>query len=247
MTRPQDCHTADDRLPPDCRVTILRLHELLDGRLPLTALATDAHVSTCLTCQDRLAAAQALLRALATPARSGGPPIAPIAPDLTERILRGVQEQRQRHLRWRAYAVAAAACIAIVGTVAILHQLAGSTSQPNPGREQPTFPSTPQVADGSAPAVPPPVRIGDELTRASLALRDSSRPLTEPAAVAPQLVVRLTDTLTRPLLADPDFAPARLGDLSQAARTGLEPITGTAQKAFARLLRDVNAVTTKPK
>jgi hypothetical protein len=91
------------------------------------------------------------------------------------------------------------------------------------------------------------VRIGDELTRASLALRDSSRPLTEPAAVAPQLVVRLTDTLTRPLLADPDFAPARLGDLSQAARTGLEPITGTAQKAFARLLRDVNAVTTKPK
>jgi hypothetical protein len=38
--------------------------------------------------------------------------------------------------------------------------------------------------------------------------------------------------------------PARktLAELPSVARTGLEPITGTAEKAFHRFLRDLNSV-----
>ena len=57
------------------------------------------------------------------------------------------------------------------------------------------------------------------------------------------MLSKLTDALTRPPPAG-RLEPARksLADLPDAARAGLEPVTGTAQKAFARLLRDVGAV-----
>ena len=49
----------------------------------------------------------------------------------------------------------------------------------------------------------------------------------------------------------PGFEPTRdaLAELPDAARSGLEPVTSTTQKAFARLLRDVGGVqvSTRPK
>jgi hypothetical protein len=44
-------------------------------------------------------------------------------------------------------------------------------------------------------------------------------------------------------------AAVSIAELPAAARTGLEPVTGTTQKAFTRLLRDVGVfqTTARPK
>jgi hypothetical protein len=239
MTRYPDWDTTDDLVLPECRATVARLQQVLDGTAPATVLEIDPHTHHCLTCRHRIAAAQALLLELTTSVQAVAVPAL-----LTERILHAVQNQRQAQLRRRAYTLAAAASLAIVGVGLVLHDRTKSS----PGPMMPSTSSSVELSSGPPPtATQQPVRIGDQLTKASQALRESSRPLTEPAAVAPQLIGRLTDTLAGPLMSDPEFKPARLGDLSQAARNGLEPITGTAQKAYSRLLRDMSAVTTKPK
>ena len=68
-------------------------------------------------------------------------------------------------------------------------------------------------------------------------------------AVAPKVFDVLTGPFRLPAPpADPmanALEPARksLAELPVAARAGLEPVTGTAEKAFARFLRDVGSVT----
>src|SRR4029079_4656882 len=98
------------------------------------------------------------------------------------------------------------------------------TQQPEPGPE------------------PRPVRIGDEFSKAGLALRGAPRTIADSAIATPQVFVKVTDVLTRPtpeaVLPSPRAALAEIPDV---ARAGLEPVTGTAQKAFARLLRDVGS------
>jgi hypothetical protein len=86
--------------------------------------------------------------------------------------------------------------------------------------------------------------LGDEFYKAEQALLGSSKPITEPAAVAPQVLVKLTDVLTRPNepATEVESVGFSLLELPDAARTGLQPVTSTTQKAFARLLHDVGAV-----
>ncbi|HJZ59097.1 MAG TPA: hypothetical protein VKE74_29400, partial [Gemmataceae bacterium] len=96
------------------------------------------------------------------------------------------------------------------------------------------------------PPGPQPVRLSDELAKAGQALRESSRPITEPATSAPGIFASLADALTRPA-AQPAAArlePARksLADIPEAARVGFEPVTGSAQKGLNRLMRDVSAI-----
>ena len=88
------------------------------------------------------------------------------------------------------------------------------------------------------------MRLGDEINKAEKALLGSSKPITEPAAIAPQVLAKLTDVLTRPSAPAVELNPARvvLIELPEAARSGLQPVTATTQKAFARLLRDVALV-----
>jgi len=83
-------------------------------------------------------------------------------------------------------------------------------------------------------------------------LRDSSRTLTEPAASGSKVFASVT-TLpklppTNPVAADLEPARRTLADIPAAAKSGLEPVTESAQRAFQRLLKDVAAVSPgKPK
>jgi hypothetical protein len=107
-------------------------------------------------------------------------------------------------------------------------------------------PAHPEVAPE-----PRPVRIGEELSKLQHALRGTPKPITEPVGTAPQLFAAVTDALTRPAAPAAGFEPARksLTELPDAARAGLEPVTGTLQKGLSRLggLAGAMQVSAKPK
>ena len=98
-----------------------------------------------------------------------------------------------------------------------------------------------------APREVRPIRIGDEFARMGSALRGAPKPITDPAALTPDVVAKLAGALSRPAAGPDAFEPARaaLTELPDAARAGLEPVAGTAQKAFSRLVRDVGGVGAK--
>jgi hypothetical protein len=218
-----------------------RLQLVLDGELGQAALDADPHPAVCAACRERIAAARMLLSVLATP-----PEPIPLPTGMTDAILTAVRQDRRGRVRRRVFALAGGVAVAAAVVVAVWLRWAGESSQgPDVANKQPNLPNP---APEPAPE-PRPVRIGDELAKAGEALRGTSRPLTEPAAAAPELFAKLTDALSRPALPAEDFEPARrsLAELPEAARLGLEPVTGTAQKAFARLLHDVSGVSAKPK
>jgi hypothetical protein len=122
------------------------------------------------------------------------------------------------------------------------------TANTNPGNSNPT--PAPELAPEPRPVTnPKPLRIGDELSKAGLALREAPRPISESAAVAPLLLAKVSDALTKSSAPGADITTptAALAEIPDAARTSLEPVTGTAQKAFTRLLRDVGGVQFTPK
>src|SRR5262249_3038582 len=100
-----------------------------------------------------------------------------------------------------------------------------------------------------APAPDPrPIRIGDEFAKTTQSILETPKPLTDSVAVAPKLFEAITNSFKLPDMApDPMGAalePARksLTELPVVARSGLEPVTDTAEKAFKRFLTDVGAV-----
>jgi hypothetical protein len=115
----------------------------------------------------------------------------------------------------------------------------------------------PEVANRD-PAPPPPetapeprpVRIGDEFSKAGMALLDAPKSIADSTSAAPQVIAKVTDALTRPApVVDVELPRTAIAEIPDMARAGLEPVTGTAQKAFARLLHDVGTVriSAKPK
>jgi len=245
--------TPDDLIDPVCRPTVDRLQLVLDGELEANALDTDSHPGVCAACRERIATARLVLSVLAT-----SEPVAMPA-GMTERLVSAVcedrlaeKEARYRRIRRGSFA---GAVIAIAASVAFLVWLLESPQQPQaPRLNDPGF-----FVQREAPEVAPaprevaqakPLRIGDELTKAGIALRVTPKAVTEPASAASDAFVKLTDALTRPISPMPEeLEPARsaLADLPDVALTGLEPLTDTAQKAFSRLIRDVNTVSVKPK
>jgi hypothetical protein len=228
---------ADLPVPPVCRPMMDRLQLVLDGALPAAALDADAHAVACPACRARVAAARLVLSALAAP---GG---FPIPSSLTDGILSAVREDRHTRIRRRSYAVAVGVAVALAASLLLVGWL-GKAPTPEP--------FVPEQASDVAHVAPEPrpVRIGDEFAKVGQALLGSSRPITEPVAGAPRALAGLTDVLTRPPAPGTEFEPARksLAELPDAARAGLEPVTGTAEKAFARLMRDIGAVqVSKPK
>jgi hypothetical protein len=97
-------------------------------------------------------------------------------------------------------------------------------------------------------AAPRPIRIGDEIAKAEHTLLEMPKPLAESAAVAPKLLgaiggaLKLPDAPADPMAAALEPARKSLADLPHAAQAGLEPVAGTAEKAFKRFLSDVGAV-----
>src|SRR5262245_49006348 len=169
MTRIDD-PTAEVPVPPGCRATVDRLQLVLDGDLGSAALDADPHPAVCAACRERIAAARVLLSVLAAPE-----PV-PLPTGLTDAILGSVREDRAARIRRRTYAIAVAACAALVASGVVLAWLTSSPPQPI----VPLSPHNPDVAAGKPntepepePA-PRPVRIGDELAKAGAALRGSS-------------------------------------------------------------------------
>ncbi len=221
-----------DEPPTACGPTLAAVHAVLDGDTSPAAVESDAHALGCPSCRARVAEARVLLAALALPPQSVTVP-SRFAPG----VLSAVRADRRARTRRRllvsvggGLAVAAAVMVAVWSLSA---------------------PSAPQfVVERTRPGVSPApepraVRVSEELAKAGDALRESSRPLAEPAAAAPKVFASLAGAMLPPMptpMGD-DIAPvgASLADLPGAARSGLEPVAGTTQKAFVRLFRDVGA------
>jgi hypothetical protein len=226
----------DIAIPPECGPTLERIQSVLDRIHPASILAADPHPATCAACRERVAAAKLMLAL--EPVR-----VAP-RPGFADAILANVAADRRARQRRRVFALvgsfaAAAAVVFAVWFNQPKQQQVAKQDPPPPVQETPKLP----------PA--PPIRVNDELAKAGEALRESTRTITEPAANAPRIVASLAEPLWKapaaPIAVDLGPATKTLADIPQAAKTGLEPVAGTAQKAFNRLLRDVSAIQPKTK
>jgi hypothetical protein len=231
------------QVPHGCAPLMDRLQLVLDGALPSSALDFDAHAASCDACRERINAARLMLGVLASTA----PPTIPSG--LAHSILAAIREDRFVRIRHRSYTIAGGAAIAIAASVLLL---AWFTSQlrepivplnaPDQAYVQPNPPLAPE---------PRPIRLGDEFSRVGQALLDTPNLFAGPVTGGPGILGRITDSISLPAGGPAGFEPTRvaLADLPDAARSGLEPVTSTTQKAFARLLRDVGGVqvSTRPK
>jgi hypothetical protein len=227
------------------------------------ALDADPHLATCAECRERVAAARLLVSVLAAPAAPANAPA-----ELTDRILDALAADGTDRTSREPNAPATptpkpstrrvfvfVSGLALAASVALVVWLRWPTETrtPETATTQPTN-SNPTPAPAPVPEPQPntnpkPLRIGDELSKAGLALREAPRPISESAAVAPLLLSKVSDALTKSSLPrrDIETPTAALAEIPDAARTGLEPVTGTAQKAFTRLIRDVGGVQPTPK
>lgn len=217
-------------IPPECRPTLARIQFVLDRVHPPSHLTDDPHPESCEACRARVRAAWRMLDLFAEPV--------PVRRDFADAVLADVAHEHKRYERRRTAAVFGG--FALAASVA----LAFALNQPQDVTVAKRVPSpVPQ------PALAPPIRVNEELARATEAFRASTRPITEPVVDAPRMVAALTDTLlkapTVPMGYDLGPAGRTLADIPDAAKSGLEPVGNTAQKAFNRLLRDVTAM--KPK
>jgi hypothetical protein len=246
----------DDPVPPECRATVERIQDALDGA-GTDALDADPHATACASCRERVRAARVLLSVLAMP----GEPVA-VPKDFANRVVEAVAEDQRVQTRRRfartmmAWALAAAilmAAFVIFRPSKTLNLVPGpqpivvdETVQQQ--RPTPAPAPHPKVPDPEPAPQPRPIRFGDAVANTSQAILDTPGPFTDSVAVAPKVLDVLTSPFKLPAPpADPmgtALEPARksLTELPIAARTGLEPVTGTAEKAFARFLRDVGSV-----
>ncbi|MBN9519821.1 hypothetical protein J0H58_15070 [bacterium] len=226
-----------DDTPPACGPTLAAVQRVLDGAEPVAVLDADPHAAGCAGCRARVDETRVLLAALALPPEPVAVP-ARFADGVLTALKADRRERRRRRLLMSVgggFAVAAAVAVAVV----LLNR---TPDAPGFVEQPPAVVPTPQ-----APA-PRPVRVSAELARAGDALRESSRPLAEPVAAAPKVVAGIAEAIIPPMAApvNDDVLPvaASLAELPAAARTGLEPVTGTTQKAFDRFLRDVGVFQT---
>ena len=227
-------NSEPDAIPLKCGPTLERIQAVLDRIHPASILAADAHSAVCPACRARVLVTQRVLNSFAE-AREVWVPAS-----LTYAILTGVRADRRMRSRRRAFAL-------VGGFAAAAVVFAVWFNQPKPVEVAKEVPIQPLLKLQP----PAPMRVTEELAKAGDALRESSRTITEPAASAPRVFAALTDSLLKAPAAPVgiDLGPAgrSLSEIPDAARSGLEPVTGTAQKAFNRLLRDVASMQPKSK
>lgn len=238
MGMPDD--TAD-LTPPACGPTLARLQAALDGDGPLDPLDADPHALGCPVCRERIRAARVLLAALAAPTVP-----ATLPPAFTNSILAAVRADRRARSRRQVFALAGGLAAAAAVLVAVFALTRGKPDAPESAQRPPAPVVVPNPEPAPAPAPEPrPVRLGDELAKAGEALRGTSKPITDPAAAAPKVLATLAGGwLTAPAVPAPTLKDAgkSLADIRSAAADGLEPVTGSVTKAFARLKKDVESV-----
>ncbi len=226
---------TDDH-PPACGPTLAAVQRVLDGAETVAVLDADAHAAGCADCRARVGEARVLLAALALPTE----PVA-VPARFADGVLAALKADR-RERRRRRLLLSVGGGLAVAAAVVVAVVLLNRTPNEPAFVEQPSAVPTPQ-----APA-PRPVRVSAELAKAGDAIRESSRPLAEPVAAAPKVVAGIAEAIIPPMPApvndDVPLVAASLAELPAAARTGLEPVTGTTQKAFNRFLRDVGVFQT---
>lgn len=240
----------DEPVPPECRATVDRIQDALDGA-GTDALDADPHATACPACRERVRAARVLLSVLAMPSE----PVA-VPAGFADRVVEAMKAQRYARIRRRSYAAAIGALAAgLLLTVGLAWYFSSPPQQP---RFDDMLPRIEQVEVAPAPRAkepvpeparePRPIRFGDAVANTSQAILDTPKPFADSVAVAPKVLDVLTSPFKLPAPPmDPMGAalePARksLAEIPVAARAGLEPVTGTAEKAFARFLRDVGSV-----
>jgi hypothetical protein len=248
MLKEHDTPEAEP-VPPECRATVDLIQRVLDGDAVADALDADSHLVACPTCRERVRAARVLLSVLATPAESVAVPA-----EFTQRVMSDVWDTwhaRRRQRVNKAFAVLALAASVLLAVYAIFGGPKPLTPEERFALEESAKLGAPAPAPEPRPNPPAPeprpIRVGDALANTGQAILDAPKPFAESVAVAPKLLDVLSGPFKMPAPADPMTAslePARksLADLPDAARTGLEPVTGTAEKAFARFLRDMGSV-----
>jgi hypothetical protein len=207
-----------------------RIQAVLDRAQPASIL-NEEHALACAACRDRVSAALRMLELFAEPVR--------VRPGFADAVLAEVAHDSK--VRFRRKVAAVFGGFALAASIAVAFWM----NQP----KEPGFVKQDPPPVQHEPAPVPPIRVNDELAKATEAFRESTRPITEPVAEAPRVVAALTDTLfkTPALPVGHDFATAgqSIADIPDAAKSGLEPVGSTAQKALNRLLRDVTGM--KPK
>ncbi|AWM39029.1 hypothetical protein GobsT_27020 [Gemmata obscuriglobus] len=232
-----------DRVTPECRATVEAVQSLLDGEGP-DPLDSDPHAGTCAACGERIRAARVLLAVLA----ARGPNPVPVG--FADRVMNRVRAAERAQFRAPSRRVSRTAARFALAAAVLIAAFVVATRFPKPGAvgpndvaEQPKPELAPETR--AKALTPHPIRINDEVAKAGQALRDTPKPFTDSVAAAPKLFEAFATALSHPVEPMGDvLEPARksLAELPDAARTGLEPVTGTAQKAFDRLLRDVAAM-----
>ncbi|HEV3386402.1 MAG TPA: hypothetical protein VG097_16385 [Gemmata sp.] len=247
MTQRADFNSDEWVISLACAQTVALLQRVCDNELPSTVLDADPHLSMCSDCRGRMAVAKQVLAALSP---SNGA-LAP-RPNLTDKIVEAIladKETRSR-TRYRRRVFAFSGGLAVAATVLLAAWYLWPSDADRGDRKAdivrvPLTNSAPMVGSAQTTSpTQPTVRLGDEFYKAEQALLGSSKPITEPASVAPQVFAKLTDVLTRPSEPGPEVEPAGISllEIPDAARSGLQPVTSTTQKAFARLLHDMGAV-----
>ena len=217
----------------ECGPTLERIQAVLDRVHPASILSDDSHLAVCEACRQRVRAAQRMLALFAEPVV--------VRPGFADSIL--VDVAHDRRVRYQRKAAAVFGGFAIAAALGIALWM----NQPKDA----TFVKRVPLPLPRQSAPQPPIRVTDEFAKATDAIRESTRTITEPAANAPRMIAALTDTLlktpTVPVGYDLGPAGKSLADIPDAAKSGLEPVGNTAQKAFNRLLRDVTAMQPKSK
>ena len=222
----------DDATPAECRPTIDRLQSVMDGDESASTLTDDFHAKQCPACRGRMAAARLVSNLVAEPGAA--------CAARTNALLAAVEWDRT--FRRRRLRAGVAACMAIAAAVLLAVSLRPTTQTLAPQRPAREFVQRPPT---------PPVWIGESLADAGDALARIGRRLTDPAAQAPPLLAPIADAFrlppAYPTAADFEPAARSLAELPEAARHGLEPVTGPAARVFTRSARDVSAVQPGPK
>ena len=243
---------TEDPVPPECRATVARIQSVLDGDTAPEALDRDTHATACATCRERVRAARVLLSVLAMPSE----PVA-VPADFADRVVKAMwadKHVRTRRGVYKTIAYFALAASVLLTVYAIFGQQKPERPHPEPFGpiqlvQKPEVAPAPREKTLPAPAPEPrPIRFGDAVANTGQAIMDTPRPFAESVAVAPKVFDVLSGPFKMPAPpADPmatalEPACKSLAELPFAARAGLEPVTGTAEKAFARFLRDVGSV-----
>jgi hypothetical protein len=230
-------------MPPACADLMVRLQLVLDGELSTSAFEPDAHAASCPACRERILAARLILESLSAAHSSALPP------GLTDSILAVVREDRFSRVRRRSSVVAGGAIVAIAASQLLAIWLFNRDPQSG----------SPSNDDGRSdvahvPALAPEprsARLGAAIEKVGQTIVDTAKPIADPVIGAPRVLDWFAGTAALPADPPAGFEQTRdaLAELPEVARTGLEPVTSTTQKAFARLLRDVGSVqiSTRPK